>query len=53
MKHLDNNRESVDIIYTDFEKAFDKVSYKRLLFKPKKYVICKTVINWTQSYLNN
>ena len=25
--------DGVDIIYTDFEKAFDKVSQNRLLFK--------------------
>ena len=51
-KNLDNNREGVDIMYTDFEKAFDKVPHKRLLFKQKKYGICNTVINWIQSYLN-
>ena len=52
-KHLDNNREGVDIIYTDFEKAFDKVPHKRLLFKLKKYGIHNTVINWIQPYLSN
>ena len=31
----------VDIIYTDFEKAFDKVPHKRLLSKLKSYEICK------------
>ena len=34
-KPLDNNHESVDIIYTNFEKAFDEVPHKRLLFKLK------------------
>ena len=52
-KHLGNNRESVDIIYTNFEKAFDKILHKCLLFKLKKYGIFNTVINWIQSYLNN
>ena len=51
-KHLDNNREGVDVIYTNFEKTF-KVPHKCLLFKLKKYSICNTVINWIQSYLNN
>ena len=51
--HLDNNREGVDIIYKDFEKAFDKVPHKRLIFKLKKYGICNTVINWIKSYLKN
>ena len=52
-KYIDNNHEGVDVIFTDFEKAFDKVLHKRLLFKPKKYGVCNTVINWIQSYLNN
>ena len=29
----------VDVIYTDFEKAFDKVPHKRLLNKLKSYGI--------------
>ena len=52
-KHLDNNHEGVDVIYTDFEKTFDTVPHKRLLFKLKKYGIRNTVINWIQSYLNS
>jgi len=26
-----NENKSVDVLYTDFEKAFDKVSHKKLL----------------------
>ena len=29
----------IDIIYTDFEKAFDKVPHKRLLSKLSSYVL--------------
>ena len=35
-KHLGKNHEGVDVIYIDFERPFDKVPHKRLLFKPKK-----------------
>ena len=41
----------VDIIYTDFEKAFDKVPHKRLLSKLKSYGICKKLINWIEAFL--
>ena len=36
----------MDIIYTDFEKAFDKVPHKRLLSKLKSYGISKELINF-------
>jgi hypothetical protein len=51
-KRLDSN-DGVDVIYTDFEKAFDKVPHKRLLFKLKKYGICRAAINWVTEYLTN
>jgi len=35
-KLLDEGRQ-VDVIYTDFEKAFDKVHHKRLLSKLRSY----------------
>ena len=47
-KHLDNNREGVDIIYTDFEKAFDKVPHKRLLFKLKRVRIDNKYSKWNK-----
>src|SRR6188508_943641 len=36
----------VDVIYTDFEKAFDKVPHKRLLSKLYSYGINESIINW-------
>jgi hypothetical protein len=32
---LEKGRQ-INVIYTDFEKAFDKVPYKRLVEKPKR-----------------
>ena len=48
-----DNYDGVDVIYTDYEKAFDKVPHNRLLFKLKKYDICDVTVNRIESYLNN
>ena len=45
--------ESINVIYTDFEKAFDKVPHKRLIFKLKQYGIHLLYINWIKQYLND
>ena len=36
----------VDIIYLDFQKAFDRVSHQRLLLKLKAHVIGDGIIDW-------
>ena len=38
----------VDIIYLDFQKAFDKVPHQRLLLKLKAQVIGDGIINWIE-----
>ena len=43
----------VDVIYTDLEKAFDKVPHKSLISKLKLYNIDKNIINWINSFLTN
>ena len=43
--------EPVDAIYTDFQKAFDKVPHRRLLAKLKAYGIRKEVIRWIEAFL--
>jgi hypothetical protein len=45
--------ETVDIIYLDFCKAFDKVPHKRLLKKLYSYGIRGNVLNWVNDFLND
>ena len=47
---LDNGFE-VDVVYTDFEKAFDKVSHRKLLYKLDYYRVNKKIILWIRNYL--
>jgi len=42
-KLLDEGRQ-VDVIYTDFEKEFDKVPHKRLLSKLRSYGVREDLI---------
>ena len=41
----------IDIIYTDFEKAFDKVPHKRLLSKLDSYGVSMDLIKWIEMSL--
>jgi hypothetical protein len=41
----------IDVIYTDFEKAFDRVSHSRLLNKLYVYGINPILIKWLESFL--
>jgi len=43
----------IDVIYTDFEKAFDKVPHKRLISKLYSYGINQEVIKWIEAFLTN
>ena len=38
----------VDIIYLDFQNAFDKVPHQRLQLKLKAYGIRDGIIDWTE-----
>ena len=46
---LIDERSPVDIIYLDFQKAFDKVSYKKLLHKLKAHDIGEGIIDWIEN----
>ena len=43
--------EPVDIIYLDFQKAFDKVPHERLILKLKALGIGGTVLDWIREWL--
>ena len=43
----------VDIIYLDFQKAFDKVPYQRLLLKLKVHGIRDGIIDWIEQCLTD
>ena len=44
---------SLDAIYCDFMKAFDKVPHKRLIHKISKYGIKGNVLGWINSFLSD
>jgi len=41
----------IDVMYSDFEKVFDKVSNSRLIYKLKLYGFSKDIITWMQDVL--
>ncbi len=44
---------SLDIVYLDFQKAFDKVPHNKLMFKVKQPGIAGNVHNWIENWLSN
>ena len=59
LRILDNWTESlelggqIDVIYTDLEKAFDKIPHRRLLSKLKSYGVNTETIQWIAAFLKN
>jgi hypothetical protein len=47
---MDDHKE-VDVIYLDFQKAFDKVPHKRLLAKLASFGIKERVYTWIENWL--
>ena len=51
--NLYDESKAVDIIYLDFQKAFDKVPHKRLLIKLKSHGIKGGVLSWIENWLSD
>jgi len=48
-----DNGDGVDVIFLDFEKAFDKVPHGRLMEKLKAHGIGGKVANWIRAWLQD
>jgi Reverse transcriptase (RNA-dependent DNA polymerase)/Endonuclease-reverse transcriptase len=48
-----DNGKSTDIVYLDFQKAFDKVPHAMLIWKLKKLGIHEGIYRWIKEYLNH
>ncbi|KAK3108052.1 hypothetical protein FSP39_000221 [Pinctada imbricata] len=48
-----DNKIDTDVVYLDFQKAFDTVPHKRLLTKLNAYGIRGKVFNWIKEFLTN
>jgi hypothetical protein len=48
-----NNKRSVDVIYIDFQKAFDTVSHPKLILKLESYGISGALLKWIKAFLSN
>ena len=51
-KTIDEGR-SIDCVYCDFKKAFDKVPHKRLLHKIEGYGIRGEILGWIRAFLSD
>ena len=49
---LDNGNYT-DVIYMDFQKAFNTVPHKRLINKLDSYNISNELINWIEAFLTD
>jgi hypothetical protein len=45
-----DNRNAIDIIYLDFQKAFDTVPHQRLINKLQSYGICGNILWWIRDF---
>ena len=48
-----DNSRAIDILYLDFQKAFDKVPHKRLMAKVRSLGIIDEVSDWVEDWLSN
>ena len=51
-KFLDN-KDTIDVVYLDFKKAFDSVPHERLLIKLQAYGFSDNLLRWIRGFLSN
>ena len=53
LRKLLDDGSPVDVIYLDFQKAFDKCPHQRLLIKLKSHGMGNSIINWIEKWLTD
>lgn len=48
-----SDRSNVDVVYTDFAKAFDKINHQILFSKLEQIGICGCFLSWLVSFIEN
>ncbi|PIK39484.1 putative RNA-directed DNA polymerase from mobile element jockey-like [Apostichopus japonicus] len=48
-----NRQRSVDVVFLDFQKAFDKVPHQRLLLRLKSMGVIGNLLSWIGNWLGN
>ena len=48
-----DDRSPVDVIYLDFQKAFDKVPHQILIRKLNSHGMGNSIINWVEQWLTD
>ena len=48
-----DNRETIDVVYLDYKKAFDSVPHERLLTKLGAYGVTGSILKWIRSFLES
>ena len=50
---MSDSRETIDVVYLDYKKAFDSVPQERLLTKLGAYGFTGSILKWIRSFLEN